>query len=84
VSGNDSEAKVAVAELLQSAFGWPAESVLDLGDISSARGAEMVLPLWVRLFGALGTADINFHIAGAPAHAPRAQTRASNSAAVAG
>ena len=29
--------------------------VIDLGDITTARGAEMYLALWVRLFGVLGT-----------------------------
>ena len=40
-------------ELLQS-FGWPAERILDLGDITAARGTEMYLPLWLRLMGAVG------------------------------
>lgn len=64
VSGNDADAKKAATELLVS-FGWPATSVLDLGDISTARGTEMLLPIWLRLWGALGHADFNFHIAGA-------------------
>ena len=71
LSGNDPAAKIEVASLLSSAFGWPEASLIDLGDITTARGSEMVLPLWVRLFGALGTADINFHIAGAPARPPK-------------
>lgn len=66
LSGDDPAAKARVAGVLVSAFGWPARSLIDLGDISTARGTEMVLPLWVRLWGALGTADINFHVAGAP------------------
>ncbi|MEV8099037.1 NAD(P)-binding domain-containing protein [Kitasatospora sp. NPDC085879] len=64
VSGNDADAKKAVTELLVS-IGWPATSVLDLGDITTARGTEMLLPIWLRLWGALGHADFNFHIAGA-------------------
>jgi predicted dinucleotide-binding enzyme len=52
VSGNDAEAKAKVTTLLRS-FGW--EDILDLGDISSARGTEMYLPLWVRLWGAVQT-----------------------------
>lgn len=64
VSGNDADAKKAATELLLS-FGWPAQSVIDLGDITTARGTEMLLPIWLRLFGALGHADFNFHIAGA-------------------
>jgi len=64
VSGDDAEAKKAVTELLHS-FGWPRESVIDLGDITTARGTEMVLPIWLRLWGALGHPEFNFHIAGA-------------------
>jgi len=64
VSGDDSGAKRHVTELLVS-FGWPAGSVIDLGGIETARGAEMLLPIWLRLFGLLGHADFNFHIQGA-------------------
>ncbi|GGS89010.1 oxidoreductase [Streptomyces tanashiensis] len=64
VSGDDPGAKQAVTDLLVS-FGWPESSVLDLGDISTARGAEMLLPIWLRLWGSLGHADFNFHVAGA-------------------
>ena len=31
-------------------------------DSSTARGAEMLLPVWVRLTGALGAASLNFKI----------------------
>ena len=51
--GNDDGAKAQVSELLQS-FGWPADRIIDLGDISAARGPEMYLPLWLRLMGAVG------------------------------
>lgn len=54
LSGNDAEAKVKVLALLVS-FGWKSENVLDLGDITTARGTEQVLPLWVRLYGKLQT-----------------------------
>ncbi len=57
VSGNDAGAKARVTTLLTEGFGWP--KVTDLGDISTARGTEMYLPLSLRLFGALGTADFN-------------------------
>ena len=53
VCGNDDGAKAQVSELLQS-FGWPAERIIDLGDITAARGMEMYLPLWLRLMGAVG------------------------------
>jgi predicted dinucleotide-binding enzyme len=60
--GNDDAAKQAAADLIGS-FGWPTAAVIDLGDISAARGTEMLLPLWLRLMGSLGHADFNFHIA---------------------
>ncbi|HEU4810583.1 MAG TPA: NAD(P)-binding domain-containing protein [Nocardioides sp.] len=59
VSGNDAGAKQTVTELLTS-FGHT--DVIDLGDITTARGAEMVLPLWLRLMGSLGTATFNFKV----------------------
>jgi predicted dinucleotide-binding enzyme len=61
VCGDDEGAKAEVEELLRS-FGWGAGRVLDLGDISAARGAEMYLPLWLRIFGALGTSEFNIAI----------------------
>jgi hypothetical protein len=60
VSGNDKEAKAAVTRILREELGW--KSVIDLGDISTARGTEGYLPLWIRLWGALGTADFNVRI----------------------
>lgn len=50
VCGNDAAAKSTVKDLLRDGFGW--NDLVDLGDISNARGLEMYLPLWVRLFGA--------------------------------
>jgi predicted dinucleotide-binding enzyme len=62
VCGNDEAAKTQVIVLLES-FGWPSGSVIDLGDITAARGMEMYLPLWLRLMGALGTPDFNIAVA---------------------
>ncbi|MFG3299335.1 NADPH-dependent F420 reductase [Micromonospora chersina] len=59
VSGNDAEAKKTVTGLLES-FGHT--DVIDLGDISTARGTEMLLPVWLRLMGALDTPMFNFKI----------------------
>lgn len=59
VSGNDKHAKGRVSDLLRS-LGW--QSIIDLGDITSARAAEQILPLWVRLYGVLGTADFNIAV----------------------
>jgi predicted dinucleotide-binding enzyme len=58
--GNDGEAKAKVAELLKDGFGW--KDVIDLGDITAARGQEMILPLWLRLWGGLKTSNFNFKI----------------------
>ncbi|MGB8019684.1 MAG: hypothetical protein WCF04_00485 [Candidatus Nanopelagicales bacterium] len=59
VSGNDTDAKQAAAALLTS-LGHT--DVIDLGDITTARGAEMYLPLWLRLWGALGTPILNIKV----------------------
>ena len=69
ISGNDSAAKGRVIEILRGWFGW--KSVVDLGDITTARGTESYLPLWIRLWGALGTADFNIKIQGRADGAPR-------------
>lgn len=60
VSRDDPGAKGAVSGYLRDWFGW--KDVLDLGDITSARGAEMMLPVWLRLYGALKTPVFNFKI----------------------
>jgi len=59
ISGNDAAAKKKAAELLRS-FGW--QNPIDLGDITTARGTEALLPLWLRLWSALGTPVFNFRI----------------------
>ena len=61
IAGNDPEAKAWVEHrLLRDAFGWT--SVIDLGDITGARGAEMYLPLWIQLWGAKGTGILNVKV----------------------
>jgi hypothetical protein len=60
MSGNDAEAKATVQRLLMEQFGW--KHVIDLGDITTARGTESYLPLWLRLWGALGNADFNVKV----------------------
>jgi hypothetical protein len=61
LSGNDATAKARVKELLLS-FGWQEGEILDLGDITTARGTEMILPLWVRIWGATQNGAFNFKI----------------------
>jgi predicted dinucleotide-binding enzyme len=59
VSGDDEQAKATVVALLES-FGH--DDVIDLGPLETARGTEMLLPVWLRLMGALGTGAFNFKI----------------------
>jgi 8-hydroxy-5-deazaflavin:NADPH oxidoreductase len=59
VSGDDAPAKATVTRLLTE-FGHA--DVIDLGDLSSARGTEMLMPVWLRLWGALGTPLFNLKI----------------------
>lgn len=59
LSGDDPAAKDVVAGLLRE-FGW--SDIIDLGDITTARGPEMWLPLWLRTMGSLGTATFNLRI----------------------
>lgn len=62
LSGDDAAAKAQVVEILR-AFGWGASSVLDLGDITTARGTEAYVLFWVRVWGALGTPHFNVRVA---------------------
>ncbi len=64
VCGNDEGARRQVAGWLTEWFDWPRASIVDLGDLTGARGTEMLLPIWLRLYATLGTPVINFHIAG--------------------
>ena len=61
IAGNDAGAKTQVKDILTKWFGW--SSVIDLGDITAARGTELLLPIWLRLWGTLKTPNFNFHIA---------------------
>ena len=59
--GNDDGAKLKMRGLLIT-FGWKDENILDLGDITSARGTEQLLPIWVRIMGTLQHPFFNFRI----------------------
>ncbi len=61
IAGDDDEAKAEATTLLES-FGWPRERIMDVGGVDAARGLEMYLPLWLRLFGAAGTPHINLAV----------------------
>jgi 8-hydroxy-5-deazaflavin:NADPH oxidoreductase len=60
VSGDDQTAKAEVIRILREWFGW--EHVIDLGDISTSRGPEMYVALWLRLYGAFGDAMLNIRV----------------------
>lgn len=59
VSGDSAEAKATVTALLGE-LGHT--DVIDLGDITTARGVEWMMPAWVRLMSALGTPEFNWKI----------------------
>jgi 8-hydroxy-5-deazaflavin:NADPH oxidoreductase len=59
MSGNDADAKKQVHSILTS-FGWT--DIMDLGGIATSRGTEMLLPLWLTVFGVLGRPAYNFKI----------------------
>ncbi|QNN54427.1 NADPH-dependent F420 reductase [Nocardioides mesophilus] len=59
VAGDDADAKAVVTGLLTE-LGHT--DVLDLGGLSAARGTEMLLPLWLRIMQALGTAEFQIKV----------------------
>lgn len=59
LSGNDPDSKQTVRHLLES-FGWT--DIIDLGDITSAKGPEGYVPLWLALWNRLGTAHFNIRV----------------------
>jgi predicted dinucleotide-binding enzyme len=61
VCGNENEAKGKVKQILIS-FGWKPENILDLGDITKARGTEMYLPLWLSIYGATNNGAFNIKV----------------------
>lgn len=59
LSGNNADAK-AEAKVILNQFGWT--DIIDLGDITTARGTEMMLPVWVRTWMATGNGHFAFKI----------------------
>lgn len=59
VAGNDAKAKDEVKGILKQ-FGW--SDIIDLGDITAARGMEMLVILWVRVWGATQNGYFGFKI----------------------
>jgi 8-hydroxy-5-deazaflavin:NADPH oxidoreductase len=65
VCGNDDDAKAQTRALL-SEFGWPAERLIDLGDITGSRAVEHYLMLWIRLMGVTGGPNFNISVSKMP------------------
>jgi predicted dinucleotide-binding enzyme len=61
MAGDDAEAKDVVAGLLRE-FGWQPEHIRDLGPLEAARGLEMWLPLWLRIFLKQGNSVFNIKV----------------------
>lgn len=59
LSGNDEDAKRTVQYILKE-FGW--NDIIDLGDITTARGTEMLLPIWVRTYIATKNGHFAFKV----------------------
>jgi 8-hydroxy-5-deazaflavin:NADPH oxidoreductase len=60
VAGNDPDARRQTVAFLREWFGW--RDVVELGDITTARGTEMLLPLWLRTWNALKTPMFSFRV----------------------
>jgi 8-hydroxy-5-deazaflavin:NADPH oxidoreductase len=61
ICGNDAEAKAIVIGLLKE-MGWKENHILDLGDISAARGTEAILLIWLKIMNAKHTAAFNLSV----------------------
>lgn len=59
VCSDHADGKAQIIELLKD-MGWTDPT--DLGSLAAARGTEGMMPFWLRLWGALGTADFNYKI----------------------
>jgi predicted dinucleotide-binding enzyme len=61
ICGNDADAKTKVKSLMNE-FGWKNENILDLGDITAARGTEAILLIWLRIWSATQNGAFNFKV----------------------
>jgi 8-hydroxy-5-deazaflavin:NADPH oxidoreductase len=59
VAGNDEAARQTATELAGD-LGWT--DILDLGDLTAARGLEMYISLWLRIYGVLGRPGFNIKV----------------------
>ncbi len=60
VSGNSADAKATVIGILRDWFGWKA--IIDLGDITTSRGAEMYVLLWQSVQDAVQSHRFNIKV----------------------
>ena len=60
VCGNDPEARAEIAQFLKSEFGW--KDVMDLGDLTAARGMEASLHLWLKLWASIGSLSFSIKV----------------------
>jgi hypothetical protein len=61
ICGNDNQAKEQTKELIMQ-FGWKEHSLIDLGDITNARGTEAILLIWLRVWGVTKSGAFNFNL----------------------
>jgi predicted dinucleotide-binding enzyme len=61
MAGEDAAAKEVVRGLLRG-FGWPDDSIRDVGGITAARGLEMYLIFWIGLRVSLGHNNFNIRL----------------------
>jgi predicted dinucleotide-binding enzyme len=61
VSGDDAAAKATVKSLL-GGLGWPDDSIVDLGGIVSARGAEHYSLMFAALMQSVGSPEFNIRL----------------------
>ena len=66
IAGNDEESKLNVRFLLHENFGWNDDCFIDLGDLSGARSAEMLVLLWIRLWNHFQNPVFNFSLLSPP------------------
>ena len=65
VCGNDDAAKDGARALITE-IGWPKQRIVDLGDITAARGTEMYLMLWLALMRTVGGPNFNISLSTIP------------------
>lgn len=60
VAGNDPDARAEIMQFLKTEFGWI--DVMDLGDLTAARGMEASLHLWLKLWASIGSLSFSIKV----------------------